>query len=726
MVQRALRRRLCWIWQPVAITLFVACSSGWAQTTQEAQTEKTPETIEYDYKTLLQQVAKRPLVQAQLRRPDDKALSEAEQKEIAKSTKLMADAKASRAKGDFVAAQQQSREAQVIRGKILGPKNYLTISSRVLADSMKRWSQVSDKESRRKLIKSDELLAKVEGLQDQGEYSAAIDAATTAASLRKEVVPEDGAEIGKALRMLGSVQIDLGQLDRANETLMKAGGLISAAYGERHPQSARVMDRIGWLRVSQARRDRTDKEKVDDALQALRSAVSIFVHTLGEGVEAAESLDNLGTAMVVNGEARKALGVKIRALFVRRQVLGPNARDTGVSLANLAWLYERMKKDDQAMILREEAEAVFEKALGPDHPYTMIQKDSLAELYHAKGEDGKALKLLEELVSLDEKRSDKLAPGVGSRLVRLAGAYLRAGRPDDALKLLERGYQHALAMRKDGQVQPAAQILSRIAQLCGRYRMFDAQLKYQEEVVKWDDAKRGQKDDLIMANRASKLGGLYFYLGRLDDAERKLTEVVERLRKLRGDNNAFLAPPLLNLARIYLKRGDLSKAESNCEKVLRISEAKLSRKALGTAYTSMEMGNIYAAEGIPEMAKFSLDEAREVFSLYADRDPDGNIKIRQAMARYHLKKKEPGKALELLRDALQRCRDWPAKLSPAHRRAATAATLKALLDTADPKDATLEKDRQAWKAELKTLLETIKKNHALSAKEKTWLTELDG
>ena len=60
------------------------------------------------------------------------------------------------------------------------------------------------------------------------------------------------------------------------------------------------------------------------------------------------------------------------------------------------------------------------------------------------------------------------------------------------------------------------------------------------------------------------------------------------------------------------------------------------------------------------------------------------------------------------------------------RRAVTAATLNALLDTADPEDSVLEKDRQAWKEELKTLLEAAKKDHALSADERGWLKELGG
>lgn len=725
MFQRILRWRLCWIWQPVAIALFVTCSSAWAQTTQTTQPEKRPQGSEYDYEVLLEQVAKRPLIKAELKRHDDKALSEAEQKEIAKSEKLMTDAKASRAKGDFAATQKQSREAQEIRGRILGPKHHLTVSSRVLADSMGLWSAVSEEEGRKKLIESDKQLQQVDELRDKGEYNAAAEAAQTAAALRAEVVPDDAAEISAALLLLGSVQIDLGQLDRSDETLTKAGGLIAVTYGDRHPQTARLLDRIGWLRISQARRDRTDSQKVDDAMKALRGAVRIFVGTLGESAEAAESLDNLGTAMVGYKEYKKALGVKMRALYIRQQVLGSDARDTGVSLANLAWLYERIGKEDQAMALRQQALAVFEKALGKDHPYAMIQKDSLARTYEKQGKQEEAVHMLEAMVAADGKRVDKLAPGMGARLVRLANAYLKIGRLDDGIRILMRASRHAKALADDDQRQPATQSLTAAADTCGRHRLFELELEFQQQVVDWDGARHGEKDSLIKIRRVSRLGGILIEVGRLNDAERILRQVVERLEKLRGKENVFLAAPLLILARVREKLGDLDEAEKLCDKVLQVSESKLRRKVPGIAYANMELGRISVLQGRLEMARFSLDEAREIFKQYAMQDPNGNIKILRELAHYHLKKGEPQEALILLREALQLCRDWSKRIITVHNRSATAKTLKTLLDATDANEPTLKNEREGWQTEFKTLLEAARASHALSAEEKAWLKQIE-
>jgi len=701
--------------------LLLATATVQAQTTRPRPTTRPNE---FDFQTVLKQAAERPLTKIELKHPDGKALSDAEKAEIAQSDKLMTDASASRAKGDFAAAHQQAAKAQEIRQRLLGPDHYLTVSARVLAASMAAWNGVSA-EAKKKLIESDKRLAAAKNLQDRGEYNAAAEAAQTAASLRQSAVPDDQAELGAALLRLGDIRIDLRQYNRADQVLKRAGQMIRTAYGMKHPQTARLLDRIGWLRISQAPQDRTNPDIVDEAVKALKGAVAIFLRTVGENAEMAESLDNLGTALVATGDKKKALGMKLRALVIRQQVLGPADEDTGVSLSNIAWLYEGLNDEKQAMALREKALAVFKQALGPDHPYSMIQRDSLARLYERQGKQKKAVKLLERIVAADAKRSDKLAPGVGAHLVRLADAYLKIGRLDDGMRILKQASQHAKELNDNGQRQPATQTLMTAAETCGRHRLFELELEFQQQLVQWDTARRDEKDNLRKIRRVSRLGGILIDVGRLDDAKRILSQVIARIKKLRGKGNVFLAAPLLNLARTQERLGNLEEAEKLCDKVLEISEAKLKRRVPGLAYANMEMGRINLLQGHLEMAKFSLDEAQEIFKQYAKQDPNGNIKILRELAHYHLKKGEPQKAIALLREALQRCRDWSKKHNTVHNRSATIETLKALLDATDANDSDLTQSRRAWQTEFKTLLEEARADHALNAEQKAWLKQLE-
>ena len=79
----------------------------------------------------------------------------------------------------------------------------------------------------------------------------------------------------------------------------------------------------------------------------------------------------------------------------------------------------------------------------------------------------------------------------------------------------------------------------------------------------------------------------------------------------------------------------------------------------------------------------------------------------------------------MLREALQRCRDWSKQRASVHSRAATAKTLKTLLDETAANEPTLKNEREGWQTEFKTLLEAARAGHALSAEEKAWLKQIE-
>ncbi|MFQ5429612.1 MAG: tetratricopeptide repeat protein [Phycisphaerae bacterium] len=680
----------------------------------------------FDHEEMLKRAAEKPLIGPMLNAPDGKPLSDDQLARIRKSDDLMAGAEAARQKGDFAAAADRSREALDIRQEILGPNHYLTASADVLAETMSRWSKLPA-EQQRTLAESDKQIAASKALYEKGDYGGAREAAARALSMRKAILSSDDIEVAEALLTLGRAETDLEMYSEAEKSLTRAETITRDVFGGTHPRLAFVLDRLGWLNLVQATQHRVDREKIREGVESLGNAVRIFGKTVGETPDMAESIDNLGTALLAMGNGRRALDYKLRALVIRRRILGPEAKDTGVSLSNLAWLYQRLGHPELVESLRTQALAVFKKSLGPDHPYCALEKGNLAKFYQAQRKPEKAVKLFEELVASDDKRPETLLnPDVVERYVSLGVAYLQAGRIDDAVQVFTVAEQRLKKLHDSGRKEAALNILLNMADVCQQFRLMDLTLKFRERIVQWDALRPGGEDDLNRANRLGQLGALYLLDGRLDDAKRVLIQAADRIRKVAGSGELKLAPALLSLAHAYEQMGDLDAAAKACDEAVRLSEARLGSRSLATAFAMLELGRINVLQKNAEVAKFLLEDARKTIENHKPLDPNAYLKLLQVRAHFHAQQGDRDKAIELLREALQFCHDRTKHGTTVNSDAATAETIKLLLDTSGPDDPALKSDYKAWRDELKGLLERLASKHAISSKERAWLKALGG
>jgi tetratricopeptide (TPR) repeat protein len=119
------------------------------------------------------------------------------------------------------------------------------------------------------------------------------------------------------------------------------------------------------------------------------------------------------------------------------QVLGPDHRDTLLSLNNLATAYQAAGRPDEAIPLLEQTLADRERILGPDHADTLASRSGLATGYQAAGRTDEAIPLHEQTLA-DQERI--LGPDHRDTLLsrnELGLAYQIAGRPDEAIPLHE-------------------------------------------------------------------------------------------------------------------------------------------------------------------------------------------------------------------------------------------------------------------------------------------------
>jgi tetratricopeptide (TPR) repeat protein len=113
--------------------------------------------------------------------------------------------------------------------------------------------------------------------------------------------------------------------------------------------------------------------------------------------------------------------------------------------ANVARLHERLGNFPQAIAQRERLLRDVTKRYGPDHPRTVVNMHNLARTYWDAHMLAKALPLMEETVGLMKTKW-----GIGHRatldaMSDLASAYLEAGKPAAALSLMEEVCQIAMA-----------------------------------------------------------------------------------------------------------------------------------------------------------------------------------------------------------------------------------------------------------------------------------------
>jgi tetratricopeptide (TPR) repeat protein len=88
-----------------------------------------------------------------------------------------------------------------------------------------------------------------------------------------------------------------------------------------------------------------------------------------------------------------------RALAIFEKVIGPEHRDTAMSLSNLAILLQAQGGLAGAQPLYERALAICEKVLGPEHADTALSLDNLARLPQAQGDLAAARPLFERALA---------------------------------------------------------------------------------------------------------------------------------------------------------------------------------------------------------------------------------------------------------------------------------------------------------------------------------------
>jgi hypothetical protein len=697
----------------VCLACLVLVVDALAQTSQPT-TASAPAFL--SHAQLVKQASKEPLIKEEYK-VGGKPLADEQLAEVENANKLIDSAVKARSEGKYAEAVEACDKALATYKQTLGQDYHRTITATLLSRTLAAFKSASP-EDQKKLAESDKLEQTAKAAHETGDYRGALKAAQEALHLREAVLGKDHPENSTLLRMMGADQIELGQLTDAEQALNRALQLATDTYGAQHPNTALVLDRVGWLRISQ--------NKAEDAVQSLSRAVRIFRSTAGETAELAEALDNLGTALVGMRDADRALLSKLRAYVIREQVLGPEARDTAVSLSNLAWLYSQLGKLDPKEVLeqRKRALAIFEKALGPEHAWTLLERANLARQYVSQGDLEEGLKLYEAMAQTDQAHPEKLDQRVIDRLINLGTLYLGAGRFEDGRRTLAKAAESNKTLYEKGDVDPAISQQDVLTSAYQGWRLYEAAAQAGELAASWAQKRAAPMDETAVA-RVQRLGSIYKELGKLQDAKRILKDALRLTGEIAPKEPLRLVSTELLLSSVYIKLGELDEAERACDQALRATESSMPKRSRGQAYPLIAMGRIQTIQKQYELASFSLQEAVAILEKEENRrsDPGAYLNALCELSACRLAQGDKAQAIELARQAVSLGRSLASVGRNVNANALLVDALKKLTEALKADLPASQKEYDAALADIKKLLLELRDLQALSAEHAQWLKE---
>ena len=164
------------------------------------------------------------------------------------------------------------------------------------------------------------------------------------------------------------------------ESYRKAADHLAAILGQ--PESAGAPERFDLLLAYGGAQYKNG---------AYRAAAASYREALQLRNDGA-GLNNLAVALSAAGDNGAEPLLK-RGLAIREKALGPEHPNTAQSLNNLAALYDRQGRYEEAEPLYQRALAIREKALGPEHPNTATSLNNLVAFYRSLGRGDEAARL---------------------------------------------------------------------------------------------------------------------------------------------------------------------------------------------------------------------------------------------------------------------------------------------------------------------------------------------
>lgn len=161
------------------------------------------------------------------------------------------------------------------------------------------------------------------------------------------------------------------------------------------------------------------------------------------------------------GDYARAEAIYRRCLEIDEAKLGLDHPDVATDLNNLAYLYDRMDRVDEAKSLYERCLRIYESALGPNHAMVATALNNLANLYLSNLDYAKAEPLYQRALEIREKTLSSEHPHFVDILNNLAVLHMNMGRDEHAADEFDR--ERRIVRRHVARVLPVLEVQQQLA-----------------------------------------------------------------------------------------------------------------------------------------------------------------------------------------------------------------------------------------------------------------------
>jgi tetratricopeptide (TPR) repeat protein len=388
---------------------------------------------------------------------------------------------------------------------------------------------------------------------------------------------------------------------------------IIEAYG-RQPGGVAIDIRVdylltlGWARY--------DLGQYEAAIEAARESIALDSAEPAQPSwnEKARAHTLLGLAETDLGHLRAAEGWLESAKDLVTAHFPLDDPQVASALNNLAFLYHKQGKSEDARPLYQRAIEIREKAQDPDHYDLAWNLNNLALLYHEQGKYKDAEPLNLRALAIREKLGSN-HPDVAVSLLNLASGYINQGKYESAEPLLERARTIQEKALGPDHAHLAATI-NRLAILFSSQGKLDRAEPLRQYALAIYEKALGP-DHPNVASTLNNLAEIYSSQGKDKEAEPLRQRALAVYEKALGPDHLDVAWTLNNLALLYLREARYEEAEQFYRRALATYEKALGPDHLDVAWTLNNLGVLYHDQGRYEDAEPTFQRALAIYEKAA-------------------------------------------------------------------------------------------------------------